>query len=331
MVLFSTKIVFRVLSLALLQSQICYRGVAATAATATTFTDDNASTDAVHTTSPSSSSSSSPCAYSFVVCSKPGGAEGVDFRSHFSIYAAQYKLSGWVRNGCDSCVYGMFAGGMVQNSNTGTSLYCNNAHDFVLLLQNSTRMVTEFDSKAGNLVATVEEITGYPNNPQMMCPSNGNKILPKGYVKSTQAVIDWSFTNSTCRTPCDCLPTDPVTDCQITEPGTHNDCLRFPLGSDKKQFPDCNSLYVHNNQNCFEILDGGSIGSSGHCGNGKDYDWVNETKAAKCCGPWDSANEYGRTGLSNPPSNKCAAYTIDCKCPGGKHCPPPAKSEENEL
>ena len=36
--------------------------------------------------------------------------QGVDFRSHFSVYAAAHSLRGWVRNGCDSCVYGEFAG-----------------------------------------------------------------------------------------------------------------------------------------------------------------------------------------------------------------------------
>ena len=48
--------------------------------------------------------------YQFSVCSKGGGAQGVDFRSHFSVYGAQHRLQGWVRNACNDCVYGEFSG-----------------------------------------------------------------------------------------------------------------------------------------------------------------------------------------------------------------------------
>jgi hypothetical protein len=36
-------------------------------------------------------SSSSPCAYGFTVYSPSGGSEGVDFRSHFAVYAAMHN------------------------------------------------------------------------------------------------------------------------------------------------------------------------------------------------------------------------------------------------
>ena len=43
------------------------------------------------------------CAHTFSVC---GDSQGVDFRSHFSVYGSQHGLSGWVRNACNGCVYG---------------------------------------------------------------------------------------------------------------------------------------------------------------------------------------------------------------------------------
>lgn len=86
--------------------------------------------------------SSSPCAYGFTVCSPSGGSEKVDFRSHFAVYAAQHKLSGWVRNGCDNCVHGMFAGGM----SNGT-MYCDNAHDLAVIMIDPTFIIKKLDSK----------------------------------------------------------------------------------------------------------------------------------------------------------------------------------------
>ena len=35
-------------------------------------------------------------AYEFSVCSGGGGAQGVDFRSHFSVYGAEHGIKGWV-------------------------------------------------------------------------------------------------------------------------------------------------------------------------------------------------------------------------------------------
>ena len=58
----------------------------------------------------SAAAATAPCSYVFSVCSGGGGAHGVDFRSHFSVYGAQHGIGGWVRNACDDCVYGEFAG-----------------------------------------------------------------------------------------------------------------------------------------------------------------------------------------------------------------------------
>ena len=46
--------------------------------------------------------------FEFSVCSGAGGAHGVDFRSHFSVYSVAHGLKGWVRNACNDCVYGTY-------------------------------------------------------------------------------------------------------------------------------------------------------------------------------------------------------------------------------
>lgn len=200
-----------------------------------------------------------------------------------------HNLSGSVRNGCDEYVHGMFA--------SLSSDYCDNSHELVAIMNDNDRIVNEFDSKASGIIATIVNITGYPDDPKMMCPSNGNKVLPEGHIKPTHAVVDWSFSYDGCSTPCDCIPqTSPVKDCTLTDPlpdgATYTtSCQRYPLGSDMKHVPDCNSIYVHNNVSCWKIEAGGTIVSSGLCGDGggggSSNNWVNNTLAATCCGPLD--------------------------------------------
>jgi len=325
-----TTTVFRSSVLLLLSQQISNSDFVVTAATAT-----------------EKAFPSSTCAYGFTVCSPSGGSEGVDFRSHFAVYAASHNLSGWVRNGCDKCVYGMFAGGLVSSSSSVTTASsCDNAHTLVDVMKDDSRIVKELDSKASGLIATITNITGYPNNLEMMCPSNvdGNKILPEGYIKPTYAVVDWSFSNDGCKTPCGCIPTAPVKDCQGTDSlqvGADYTlgCQRYPLGADTKHFPDCNSIYVHNNVSCWKI-DDGLIVSSGLCGDDIDingdgggsgnYDWVNDTLAAQCCGPWVATYKYGRTGLSPPPLKNCTTYDHESNQYNNK-CIPKTKSDNEEL
>ena len=171
--------------------------------------------------------------------------EGVDFRSHFAVYAAEHQLSGWVRNNCNTCVHGMVAS--FDN--------CEAAHTFVAMIQDEARLLVEFDTKAVGLVATVTNITGYPTHPDMMCPhNNGKAALPVGYYADPhRAVVDWSFSTDGCTTPCGCLPTLAPRDCQVTAllstQATYTfDCQRSPLGADTCMFPDCNSLYTHKQQ-----------------------------------------------------------------------------------
>jgi len=235
------------------------------------------------------------------VCPKQGGSdEGVDFRSHFAVYAAFHNLSGWVRNNCDKCVYGMFA----------SFTNCQDAHELADILQSPSRIVVELDQNAQNLEANLTEIAGYPN---AMC---GGKRLPERYVAKNYAVVDWSFSNDGCNTPCNCMPTSPIVDCSETDPLPDGatwtgPCQRYPLGesqrcicelrivlycvlsksinfvigADTSHFPDCNSIYTFQDSvsqdsvSCFKI-DNGTIVSSGLCtnGDGTELGWVNDTQ-----------------------------------------------------
>ena len=197
---------------------------------------------------------------------------------------------------------------------------CEAAHTFVAMIQDEARLLVEFDTKAVGLVATVTNITGYPTHPDMMCPhNNGKAALPVGYYADPhRAVVDWSFSTDGCTTPCGCLPTRAPRDCgQTGRLPAHQapytlDCQRSPLGADTRHFPDCNSLYTHNDLACFRIQTG-NILSSGWCtnGDGTDYGWVNETAAAACCGPWEEAYTLGRTGVFPFPSEACSVYGPD--------------------
>ena len=159
------------------------------------------------------------------MCPKEGGSdEGVDFRSHFAVYAASHNLSGWVRNNCDKCVYGMFAS--FDN--------CQDARELAQIIQTPSRIVVELDQKAASLEATLAEIAGYPN---AMC---NNTSLPDSYIAKSHAVVDWSFSNGGCNTPCGCLPTSPIVDCSETgllpEGATWTmPCQNWPLGELSKR------------------------------------------------------------------------------------------------
>jgi acylphosphatase len=262
----------------------------------------------------------SECAYGFTVCPGAGGSdEGVDFRSHFAVYAATHNLSGWTRNGCDKCVHGMFAS--FDN--------CDDANDFVDVLQDESRLLVELDKVATNLVATIVNITGYPNKPEEMCPDNNNGTLPEGYIAQTHAVVDWSFSSDGCSTPCGCLPTStPVKDCADSGPLPENatytlECQRHPLGSNTKNFADCNSIYTFEGVSCWKI-DDGVIVSSGLCtnGDGTEYGWVNDTQAAFCCGPYDTSYKFGRKGIYPNPSDSCGVYGENNLF--SKKCDPPS-------
>jgi len=247
----------------------------------------------------------SPCAYKFSVCSNSStGDEGVDFRSHFAIYGVSHNLSGWVRNNCNKCVYGMFAGGMTADSD------CSNAYQFYEDFVDPNRILTRMDNRANGISTKIESVTGYPGKD--MC-DNG-LVLPEWFVADDHPIVDWIYDNGGCSSPCDCLPQTPYKDCQAT--GTHTvppgkdylDCRRFPMGSDTTHFPDCNSLYYHEGKSCWKI-DDGNIVSSGKCGSGNgSYEWVNDTAAAVCCGPYDVDYEYGRHGLDPAPNDNCQAY-----------------------
>ena len=168
----------------------------------------------------------SGCAYDFRVCSGAGGAHGVDFRSHFSVYGAQHGLAGWVRNACDDCVYGQFSGA------------CETAQQLAAIIASPARITAELASKARNLTTDVNKTASFPS---ASCPG-----LPSIYM-AAPVQVDWSYALN-CSSPCACVPTDHH-DCQQTMPlpaAAHftKDCQRSPLGNSTANFADCNSVHV---------------------------------------------------------------------------------------
>eukprot|EP01048_Picozoa_sp_COSAG05_P027846 COSAG05_NODE_8331_length_713_cov_1.591205_1_plen_198_part_01 len=127
--------------------------------------------------------------FAFSVCSKGGGAHGVDFRSHFSVYGAEHAIKGWVRNACNDCVYWMFVGAAKQ------------ADELAAILKSPKRVVNELASKAFNVTTTV--------TPAADAPCDGS--LPKEYQDAAVVVVDWSVAKN-CSSACGCLPTA-YTDC----------------------------------------------------------------------------------------------------------------------
>ena len=176
--------------------------------------------------SSAAASAPSSCAYGFNVCSGAGGAHGVDFRSHFSVYGTQNGLAGWVRNACNDCVYGQFSGA------------CETADELAAIIASPARITAELASKARNLTTAVSKLASYPS---ASCPD-----LPSVYT-TAPVQVDWSYALN-CSSPCACLPVSHH-DCQQTTPlpaAAHftKDCQRAPLGNSTANFADCNSVHA---------------------------------------------------------------------------------------
>jgi len=236
-------------------------------------------------------------AYEFSVCSGGGGAQGVDFRSHFSVYGAEHGIKGWVRNACNNCVYGEFSGASKP------------VEALAKIMRSPDRVLKELASKAFNVTTSVSK-------KDLKCKTK----LPKEYLEATVVQVDWAMAKS-CLSPCSCMPTG-YTDCQQTTPlpaGVKytKDCQRAPLGNTTKNFCDCNSVHQHpkTDKACFGIHEG-EIVPTGACTG----DWVALTFAAQsCCGAEGSA-EGGRQGRPIPPAPAaCSAYSTDegyqTRCP----------------
>lgn len=236
-------------------------------------------------------------AFEFSVCSPSGGSHGVDFRSHFSVYCAEHKIRGWVRNACNDCVYGQFGSDGEE------------AFKLSQIIASPDRIKAELASKAANLSTTINKIDSYPLN----------KCSAPDYYLGPIALVDWSYATD-CASACECLPTH-YTDCQQTSPLPDNvtytkDCQREPLGDSTKNFADCNSVHTMDEIPCFSIVDG-EIVDSDRCSPG----WVEKTYAArKCCEHREDKAPFGRQGIAIPPAPaNCAAYPTDAsylnKCP----------------
>ena len=223
--------------------------------------------------------------YQFKICGK---SQGVDLRSHLSVYAIEEGLTGWVRNSCNKCVYGMFSGDKEKSDNLAN------------IIKNPNLIIKNIDNKASGLDSSITEIDNYPPR---------NKQLPKEYVKDFG--VDWSFKKD-CTDAVSCLPTS-YHDCQQTIPipanvTWTNDCMRYPLGTNKSAFPDCNSLKRDKDgESCFTIKNG-EIVLSGKC----HTNFAEESFAGlKCCTPFNKTKyPSGREGLFNPPGTLEACSTV---------------------
>ena len=215
--------------------------------------------------------------YQFGICGKD---ESVDFRSHVSIYAINHGLTGWIRNSCNKCVYGMFSGDKTESD------------QLAAILTTPNQIKSEIDKRVDILKTTVTSMDQYP-------PANNN--IPMEYL--TDFKVDWSY--HPCEDPVSCLPTN-YSDCQQTIPLPPNgtwtiDCMRYPLGTDKNRHPDCNSINKIDGKPCFTIKNGTIVETIPNC------QYSNSFAASKCCTPFNTKLLYGRDGLFNPPGtlDKC--------------------------
>lgn len=233
--------------------------------------------------------SASDAAYQFSVCSKGGGAQGVDFRSHFSVYGAQHGIQGWVRNACNDCVYGEFSGKKEP------------VDELAAIMRKPERVLKELASKAFNVTTTVARR-------DKECTA----ALPKEYKDAPVVQVDWAM-GQDCTSACSCTPTG-FSDCQQTTPLPDGapytkDCQRAPLGNTTKDFCDCNSVHIEplSGKACYGI-EKGEIVPTGDCKG----DWADKTYAALSCCEKAGSAPGGRQGIAIPPAPaKCAAYSSD--------------------
>jgi hypothetical protein len=168
---------------------------------------------------------------------------------------------------------------------------------FLTVICDDSRITAELASKASNMTTMVEYRT-----------EKCEHTMPDKYF-GEHPLIDWSFAKG-CTGPCSCAPTS-FADCAETMPVPGNatyalDCQRWPLGTGRNNFADCNSIRRDprsQNAYCFEI-DAGEIVESNKCKGS----WINATFAAACCGPANAATK-NRTGRLMPPASRsCSAF-----------------------